>query len=101
MATLRSGPTTLVSSIELLVQVLVAHETLFTRIRSMDGANSHSFPSFHRGVPHPDLLQMIHVWDHFDYTNDIQWFKSQGWPLLKVRKYWHGCSLRTAHRHHI
>lgn len=30
-------------------------------------------------------LQMIHVWDHFDYTNDVEWFKTQGWPLLKVR----------------
>ena len=28
--------------------------------------------------------QMIHAWDHFDYTNDVQWWKSQGWPLVKV-----------------
>ncbi|EPQ51576.1 hypothetical protein GLOTRDRAFT_108097 [Gloeophyllum trabeum ATCC 11539] len=26
---------------------------------------------------------MIHVWDHFDYTHDIDWWKTQGWPLLK------------------
>ncbi|KAK7040767.1 hypothetical protein VNI00_009673 [Paramarasmius palmivorus] len=26
---------------------------------------------------------MMHVWDHFDFTNDVQWFKAQGWPLLK------------------
>ncbi|OSX62210.1 glycoside hydrolase family 95 protein [Postia placenta MAD-698-R-SB12] len=26
---------------------------------------------------------MIHVWDHFDYTNNVMWFKEQGWPLLK------------------
>ncbi|KAF8066795.1 glycoside hydrolase family 95 protein [Lyophyllum atratum] len=26
---------------------------------------------------------MMHVWDHFDYTNDVAWFKAQGWPLLK------------------
>ncbi|KAJ3576016.1 hypothetical protein NP233_g701 [Leucocoprinus birnbaumii] len=28
-------------------------------------------------------LMMLHVWDHFDYTNDVQWWKSTGWPLLK------------------
>ena len=27
---------------------------------------------------------MVHVWDHFDYSGDVQWWKSQGWPLLKV-----------------
>lgn len=27
---------------------------------------------------------MIHAWDHFDYTNDVQWWKSQGYPLVKV-----------------
>ncbi|KAF8523416.1 glycoside hydrolase family 95 protein [Gautieria morchelliformis] len=26
---------------------------------------------------------MIHAWDHFDYTNDVTWWKAQGWPLLK------------------
>lgn len=26
---------------------------------------------------------MIHVWDHFDYSNDVQWWKAQGWPLIK------------------
>jgi len=33
--------------------------------------------------PESAVWMMIHVWDHFDYTNDIEWFKSQGWPLLK------------------
>lgn len=27
---------------------------------------------------------MLHVWDHFDFTGDVQWFQRQGWPLLKV-----------------
>ena len=31
------------------------------------------------------LLKMFHVWDHLDFTQDVAWFKSQGWPLLKVR----------------
>ena len=28
---------------------------------------------------------MLHVWDHFDYTQDVAWWKAQGYPLLKVR----------------
>lgn len=26
----------------------------------------------------------MHAWDHFDYTNDVEWWKTQGWPLVKV-----------------
>ncbi|KAI0079139.1 hypothetical protein K474DRAFT_1705823 [Panus rudis PR-1116 ss-1] len=33
--------------------------------------------------PESAVWMMIHVWDHFDYTNDVNWWKSQGWPLLK------------------
>ncbi|TFK47366.1 glycoside hydrolase family 95 protein [Heliocybe sulcata] len=33
--------------------------------------------------PESAVWMMIHVWDHFDYTNDVQWWRSQGWPLLK------------------
>ncbi|TCD62716.1 hypothetical protein EIP91_006542, partial [Steccherinum ochraceum] len=25
----------------------------------------------------------IHIWDHFDYTNDVEWWKTQGYPLIK------------------
>lgn len=32
---------------------------------------------------------MTHVWDHFDYTGDLQWLQQQGYPLLKVTaEYW-------------
>ncbi|KAJ1304163.1 hypothetical protein OPQ81_008563 [Rhizoctonia solani] len=32
---------------------------------------------------------MMHVYDHFDYTNDVVWWKQQGWPLLKgVTQFW-------------
>ncbi|CCO32224.1 hypothetical protein BN14_06278 [Rhizoctonia solani AG-1 IB] len=32
---------------------------------------------------------MIHVYDHLDYTNDVEWWKRQGWPLLKgVTQFW-------------
>lgn len=33
--------------------------------------------------PESAVWMMIHVWDHFDYTNNVMWFKEQGWPLLK------------------
>lgn len=32
---------------------------------------------------------MMHVYDHFDYTNDVAWWRRQGWPLLKaVASFW-------------
>ncbi|KDQ10794.1 glycoside hydrolase family 95 protein [Botryobasidium botryosum FD-172 SS1] len=33
--------------------------------------------------PESAVWMMIHVWDHFDHTNDVVWWKAQGWPLLK------------------
>ncbi|KAH8823318.1 glycoside hydrolase family 95 protein [Flagelloscypha sp. PMI_526] len=33
--------------------------------------------------PESNVWMMIHVWDHFDFTQDVQWLKSQGYPLLK------------------
>ncbi|KAJ7621165.1 glycoside hydrolase family 95 protein [Roridomyces roridus] len=33
--------------------------------------------------PESAVWMMVHVWDHFDYTNDVNWWKSQGWPLIK------------------
>ncbi|TDL22531.1 glycoside hydrolase family 95 protein [Rickenella mellea] len=29
------------------------------------------------------VWMMMHAWDHFDYTNDVAWWKSQGYPLVK------------------
>ncbi|KAG9257237.1 alpha-L-fucosidase, partial [Emericellopsis atlantica] len=32
---------------------------------------------------------MQHVWDNFDYTRDVAWFKRQGYPLIKgVARFW-------------
>ncbi|KAI1108548.1 glycoside hydrolase family 95 protein [Nemania sp. NC0429] len=32
---------------------------------------------------------MQHVWDHFDYTQDVAWLRKQGYPLLKgVAEFW-------------
>ncbi|KAF5390948.1 hypothetical protein D9757_003944 [Collybiopsis confluens] len=33
--------------------------------------------------PESAVWMMIHVWDRFDYSNDVAWWKAQGWPLLK------------------
>ncbi|KAH9475953.1 putative alpha-fucosidase A [Psilocybe cubensis] len=33
--------------------------------------------------PESAVWMMLHVWDHFDHTNDVAWWKSQGWPLIK------------------
>ncbi|KAG5642258.1 hypothetical protein DXG03_003335 [Asterophora parasitica] len=33
--------------------------------------------------PEANVWMMMHVWDHFDYTNDVAWWRLQGWPLLK------------------
>ncbi|KIJ60761.1 glycoside hydrolase family 95 protein [Hydnomerulius pinastri MD-312] len=34
--------------------------------------------------PESNAWMMIHAWDHFDYTNDVTWWKAQGWPLVKA-----------------
>ncbi|KAF8908099.1 glycoside hydrolase family 95 protein [Gymnopilus junonius] len=33
--------------------------------------------------PESAVWMMFHVWDHFDHTNDVAWWKAQGWPLVK------------------
>ncbi|EJD08446.1 glycoside hydrolase family 95 protein [Fomitiporia mediterranea MF3/22] len=33
--------------------------------------------------PESNAWMMIHVWDHFDFTNDVAWWKAQGYPLVK------------------
>ncbi|KAF9479521.1 glycoside hydrolase family 95 protein [Pholiota conissans] len=33
--------------------------------------------------PEASVWMMLHVWDHFDFTNDVDWWKRQGWPLIK------------------
>ncbi|KEP45114.1 glycoside hydrolase family 95 protein [Rhizoctonia solani 123E] len=36
-----------------------------------------------------NLAKMMHIYDHLDYTNDVSWWKRQGWPLLKgVTQFW-------------
>ncbi|QRW12317.1 glycoside hydrolase family 95 protein [Ceratobasidium sp. AG-Ba] len=39
--------------------------------------------------PEAAAWMMIHVYDHFDYTNDVTWWREQGWPMLKgIASFW-------------
>ncbi|KAG8731529.1 hypothetical protein FRC11_003910 [Ceratobasidium sp. 423] len=39
--------------------------------------------------PEAAAWMMFHVYDHFDYTNDVAWWKAQGWPMIKaVASFW-------------
>ncbi|KAJ1300550.1 hypothetical protein OPQ81_002204 [Rhizoctonia solani] len=39
--------------------------------------------------PESAAWMMMHLYDHLDYTNDIAWWRSRGWPLLKgVTQFW-------------
>ncbi|KAF8604839.1 glycoside hydrolase family 95 protein [Ceratobasidium sp. AG-I] len=39
--------------------------------------------------PESAAWMMMHVYDHFDYTNDVAWWRAQGWPLIKgVASFW-------------
>ncbi|KAL0958845.1 hypothetical protein HGRIS_014164 [Hohenbuehelia grisea] len=33
--------------------------------------------------PESAVWMMFHVWDHFEFTNDVTWWRTQGWPLIK------------------
>ncbi|PFH51636.1 glycoside hydrolase family 95 protein [Amanita thiersii Skay4041] len=39
--------------------------------------------------PEANVWMMIHIWDHFDYTGDVAWWRAQGWPLLKGAAQFH------------
>ncbi|CAE7142286.1 unnamed protein product [Rhizoctonia solani] len=48
--------------------------------------------------PEAPAWMMMHVYDHFDYTNDVAWWKRQGWPLLKgVTQFWLGNLVEDRH----
>ncbi|KLO13238.1 glycoside hydrolase family 95 protein [Schizopora paradoxa] len=48
--------------------------------------------------PESNAWMMFHVWDHFDFTNDLEWWKSQGYPLLKSVAQFHVKNLRPDSR---
>ncbi|KAK2467924.1 hypothetical protein APHAL10511_000219 [Amanita phalloides] len=49
------------------------------------GGNTASWANY----PESNAWMMIHVWDHFDYTGNILWWRLQGWPLLKSTAEFH------------
>ncbi|KAJ7740936.1 glycoside hydrolase family 95 protein [Mycena maculata] len=59
----------------------VTHDemNIFGHTGMKSGANSAEWADY----PESSAWMMVHVWDHFDYTNDIAWWQAQGWPLLK------------------
>ncbi|KAI0827198.1 Six-hairpin glycosidase-like protein [Trametes gibbosa] len=63
----------------------VTHNEIFghTGMKAGDGtAQSSDYPGEY-------TPSMFHVWDHFDFTQDVNWFKAQGWPLLKSAAQFH------------
>ncbi|CAL1710806.1 unnamed protein product [Somion occarium] len=57
----------------------VTHNEIFGHTGMKLSGNSAQWANY----PESAVWMMIHVWDHFDYTNNLDWFKAQGWPLLK------------------
>ncbi|KXN85658.1 putative alpha-fucosidase A [Leucoagaricus sp. SymC.cos] len=48
-------------------------------MKACDGCNPAQWSDYTAA----NAWMMLHVWDHFDYTNDVAWFKAVGWPLLR------------------
>ncbi|TBU60468.1 Six-hairpin glycosidase-like protein [Dichomitus squalens] len=57
----------------------VTHNEIFGHTGMKGGGNTASWADY----PESNAWMMLHVWDHFDFTQDSDWFKAQGWPLLK------------------
>ncbi|KDN34548.1 hypothetical protein RSAG8_12351, partial [Rhizoctonia solani AG-8 WAC10335] len=65
----------------------VTHNEIFghTGMKTFEGSNTATWANY----PESAAWMMIHVYDHFDYTNDVAWWRTQGWPLLKgVTQFW-------------
>ncbi|KAF8634070.1 hypothetical protein AX17_004332 [Amanita inopinata Kibby_2008] len=58
---------------------------IFAHTGMKGGGNTAQWANY----PEANAWMMIHVWDHFDYTNDVAWWKTQGWPLLKGAAQFH------------
>ncbi|KAL4063679.1 glycoside hydrolase family 95 protein, partial [Scleroderma citrinum] len=57
----------------------VTHNEIFGHTGMKLSGNSALWANY----PESNAWMMIHVWDHFDHTNNVQWWRRQGWPLLK------------------
>ncbi|KAH9855593.1 glycoside hydrolase family 95 protein [Lenzites betulinus] len=63
----------------------VTHNEIFGHTGMKGGGNTASWADY----PESNAWMMFHVWDHFDFTLDVDWFKAQGWPLLKSAAQFH------------
>ncbi|KAI0634935.1 glycoside hydrolase family 95 protein [Trametes polyzona] len=63
----------------------VTHNEIFGHTGMKGGGNTASWADY----PESNAWMMLHVWDHFDFTQDTDWFTSQGWPLLKSTAQFH------------
>ncbi|KAI0746485.1 Six-hairpin glycosidase-like protein [Daedaleopsis nitida] len=63
----------------------VTHNEIFGHTGMKGGGNTAQWADY----PEANAWMMIHVWDHFDFTQDQPWFQSQGWPLLKSTAQFH------------
>ncbi|KAI0763991.1 glycoside hydrolase family 95 protein [Trametes elegans] len=63
----------------------VTHNEIFGHTGMKGGGNTASWADY----PESNAWMMFHVWDHFDFTQDADWFKAQGWPLLKSAAQFH------------
>ncbi|KAI0339318.1 glycoside hydrolase family 95 protein [Trametopsis cervina] len=57
----------------------VTHNEIFGHTGMKLSGNSAQWADY----PESNAWMMVHVWDHFDYTQDTAWWRAQGWPLLK------------------
>jgi alpha-L-fucosidase 2 len=59
--------------------VLHDESNIYGQTGMKDGADNAEWSNY----PESNVWMMIHVWDHFAYTQDVEWWKSQGYPLIK------------------
>ncbi|KAI0646085.1 glycoside hydrolase family 95 protein [Trametes meyenii] len=63
----------------------VTHNEIFGHTGMKGGGNTAQWADY----PESNAWMMFHVWDHYDFTQDLDWFKAQGWPLLKGAAQFH------------
>ncbi|TFK65990.1 glycoside hydrolase family 95 protein [Pluteus cervinus] len=57
----------------------VTHNEIFGHTGMKGGGNTALWANY----PESAAWMMLHVWDYFDYNHDVEWWKAQGWPLIK------------------
>ncbi|KAI0330116.1 hypothetical protein GY45DRAFT_1251576 [Cubamyces sp. BRFM 1775] len=63
----------------------VTHNEIFGHTGMKGGGNTAQWADY----PESNAWMMVHVWDHYDFTHDVEWFQAQGYPLLKSAAQFH------------